>query len=86
MNSMALSWINTSRNNLHYILGVIFINVGTDIMADIKFEINETIGILSDSIRDKDLETIQPIQHIEALGQVFDLPISIRSVYEQNWR
>ncbi len=86
MNSMALSWINTSRNNLHYILGVIFINVGTDIMADIKFEINETIGILSDSIRDKDLETIQPIQHIEALWQVFDLPISIRSVYEQNWR
>ncbi len=34
----------------------------------------------------KDLETIQAIEHIEALGQVFDLPDSIRSVYDMAMR
>jgi len=35
---------------------------------------------------DKDPETIQTIQHIEALGQVFDLPDSISSVYDMAMR
>ena len=33
-------------------------------------------------LANKDLETIQAIEHVEALGQIFDLPDSIRRIYD----
>jgi hypothetical protein len=39
---------STLRNNL-YLIATSFLLWGADIMADIKFEIKETLGILSES-------------------------------------
>ena len=67
----------------------ITIQLSAEEAAYLKDRINKaplTQNSLFAYLVNKDLETIQPIQDIEALGQVFDLPDSIHAVYDMAMR
>ncbi len=63
----------------------ISIHLSTEEAAYLKDRINKspkTKDSLLTYLANQDLETIQKTQHFEALGEVFDLPDSIRKVYD----